>query len=262
MTRTFDVSGRLPDDVVEALQVLDHHFREARIRYVVIGALARDAVTSLIQDRVPQRATKDVDLAVRVSSMEQFRDVTSGLERVGRHEHKFRVAGLEIDVVPFGGIAVDGRVEFRESVLDVHGLEEASQTSERVKVTDSLSVDVASVAALTVLKILAWRDRKAWTNKDAIDLEHLFSAVQVEPYRDEIWSDEEAAELVEYDGTLLGAAWLGRQARRIADESSLAAVEGVLNRHLDALAHDMRAPSASDQLRAFVHALHGRHLGS
>lgn len=84
-----------------------------------------------------------------------------------------------------------------------------------------------------MLKILAWRDRKAWTNKDGIDLEHLFSAVQVEPYRDEIWSDEEAAELVEYDGTLLGAAWLGRQ-----------------------------APSASDQLRAFVHALHGRHLGS
>lgn len=138
----------------------------------------------------------------------------------------------------------------------------ASPASRSTSCPSETSPSTGDVAALTVLKILAWRDRKAWTNKDAIDLEHLFSAVQVEPYRDEIWSDEEAAELVEYDGTLLGAAWLGRQARRIADESSLAAVEGVLNRHLDALAHDMRAPSASDQLRAFVHALHGRHLGS
>lgn len=87
-------------------------------------------------------------------------------------------------------------------------------------IADGLVVGVASVAALALLKILAWRDRRSGTAEDAIDLAHLFSAVEADPYRDEIWADDEAGDLVDFDGSLLGAAWLGRQAGALALEGT------------------------------------------
>lgn len=251
MTRIFNISGKFPDDVIAALDVLDQHFRQANVRWVLVGALARDAVTSLAQGHKPGRATKDIDLAVAAASMQQFHQHMVGLQRVGLHEHKFTVAGLEIDVIPFGDLAVDGQVEFEDSTLDVSGLSEAADNSDLVRVHENLTVSTASLAALSILKVLAWRDRHFWTNKDAIDLAHLFSATTEAPYGDAIWDDEVAGRLVDYDGATLGAAWLGREAGTLARTGTRRSVLDVLTQDADLLIDDMHDRQARDRLDAY-----------
>lgn len=256
MMRTFDVSNRLPDAVANALLDLDTHFAAAGIRYVVVGALARDAVTSFIQDEQPQRATKDVDLAIGVTSMEQFREVTDSLLRAGKHEHKFVVSGLEVDLVPFfiegSGLGCD--VHFAHSILDVSGLEEASKHAERVLIRAGRYVSTASIGALCLLKILAWRDRQAWTSKDALDLHHLFLAADKAPYDDEAWANSGATEIGSFDGLLVGAAWLGLEASKVAHVSSHDAVLEVLTTKREELVADMGGRLDGERLDAFTRA--------
>lgn len=250
MTRTFDVSSRLPEGIPEALTVLDGHLRKMRVPYLVIGALARDVTTSLIQDAEPERATRDIDLAIRVDSMEQFRVATQGLDRIGQSEHKFMAAGVEVDLVPFGDIAADGMLEFTDSILDIRGLSQAAEHSDRVRVSADLIVDTASVPALAILKILAWNARGSSNPKDAIDLGHLFRAVAEKPYADTAWEHSSAGPLVDYDGSLIGAAWLGYEAARIGDKETHTAVCAVLTSRQTELAHDLRSGRAIERLDA------------
>ena len=64
-------------------------------------------------------------------------------------------------------------LEFTDSILDIRGLSQAAEHSDRARVSADLIVDTASVAALAILKILAWNARGASNSKDAIDLGHL-----------------------------------------------------------------------------------------
>lgn len=224
------------------------------MRYVLVGALARDAVTSYVQGEEPTRATKDIDLAVRVDSMGHFRQATAGLQAIHGAEHKFLVAGLEVDLVPFSADEKSNSVEFEDAVLDTSGLREAEAEADIAIVDQDLQVRTASVGALCLLKVLAWRDRHAWTTKDAIDLKHLFDAVTHLPYENEAWGNDAVSELVDYDGSLIGAAWLGHEAGRIAHVPSRRAVLDVLETSRVEIASDMKGRLAAEQLDAFTRA--------
>ena len=77
---------------------------------MVIGATARDILSVAIAGAPPTRATADVDIAVAVSSWQSFEALTADLERVGRRRHTFVVAGMHVDVVPFGELETSRRV--------------------------------------------------------------------------------------------------------------------------------------------------------
>ena len=57
----------------------------------------------------------------------------------------------------------------KDTVMTVAGFEDAMAASLQVQVSPTLTVPVVSLAALAVLKIFAWEDRKT-TDKDAVDL--------------------------------------------------------------------------------------------
>lgn len=79
--------------------------------------------------------------------------------------------GIEVDVVPFGGNETDRSVTFTDgAVFDATGIAEAHSTPVVVRMPQGTEVRVASPAALTALKILAWNERHADNPKDAVDL--------------------------------------------------------------------------------------------
>lgn len=211
MSRHFTFTRDQHDVPVEVVQFLDERAREFSLPMVIIGAAARDLCVHAPLGAHPDRATRDVDVALAAPRGEAFTQFTSSFEVVGNAEHTFRILGIEVDVVPFGGVEHAGQVTFNDgSVLDVVGLREALSDPDRVTLSANLTVNVASIQAQTALKILAWRDRHVQDPKDAVDLHAVLSAASLGPYAEEMWAAEQALEACGYMPDLAGAYLLGQ----------------------------------------------------
>lgn len=149
----------------------------------LVGAAARDIWLDEFQVPIV-RATTDSDFAFAVETWEQFRALRANLLEVEgfaatRVEHKVTYRGQGVDLVPFGGIERSDRTIVwpnDEPVMNVIGLREAARTGVQVRLPGGVSVSVASLPAMALLKICAWADRNERTNRDAGDFWSLFSA--------------------------------------------------------------------------------------
>lgn len=119
-----------------------------------------------------------MDVAVAVADLASYESLASSLQRSVGRGHLFLVHGVDVDIIPFGGIESPGRSITwpDEMAMDVHGFAEAHRQAVVVKVPGGLEVRVASLAAQSALKILAWRDRRHEGDKDAIDLRTILAA--------------------------------------------------------------------------------------
>lgn len=255
MTRTFDLSSRI-DHPAPLDVIADLHRRagELGLRWVLIGAAARDLVVHLPSGHPVVRATNDVDIAIAVEGRQQFLKFTGGFASARGAEHKVLVRGVEVDIVPFGGIESGDTVTFADGhELDVVGLREAAAAPDTVILPHGLRIPVASIEAQSALKTLAWRDRHFDTSKDATDLLELLKAGSQGPYGDELWSDEEALAINEFDASLAGAWRIGRGAGRLFDLKRGNHVLDVLNdpRQHQLLRRDMRSILAAGLLTAY-----------
>lgn len=86
----------------------------------------------------------------------------------------------------------------------------------------------------------------------ALLLGRRFAATVKSPYGDDAWPDAIASELVDYDGSLIGAAWLGIEAARLALPASHDAVLAVLDGARANLAADMDDRLADERIDAFT----------
>ncbi|WP_460771749.1 nucleotidyl transferase AbiEii/AbiGii toxin family protein [Mariniluteicoccus flavus] len=227
-------------------------------KWLLIGAAARDLTVHAPLGNRPTRQTHDIDIAVAVQGTPHFQEFTSGFERIPNLDHKVRVLGVEVDVVPFGGLEEAGTVTFTdESRLDVVGLAEALEAPDIAQLAAHLAVPVASAEAQTALKILAWRDRGREDPKDARDLRTLLEAASDGVYGDETWDDEHALRACDHDHPLAAAFRSGRLAGGLfTDPARAAAVTQVLcqeatRRRLDIDFGRPRA-SAPDLLDAYT----------
>ncbi len=122
----------------EVFDALEEAFASVGADYYLIGALARDYWFSRAKKSF--RETRDVDFAVLVGSKEDYEAVRQFLK-----DHKsFRETkansfvlltpdGIEVDILPFGGIEIDEGVHFEGAGLtsiQVNGFKEvpAAQT--------------------------------------------------------------------------------------------------------------------------------------
>ena len=134
----------------------------------------------------PGRATRDIDFGIAVQSWDQFQSLKEQMIATGEFSvdlkaqqrllYTDRSAGFSVpvDLIPFRGVAsADNLIAWppgRDVVLNVAGFEEAWVSSIPVNVEEGLTVRVASVPGLTLLKLVAWADRRLESNKDAADL--------------------------------------------------------------------------------------------
>lgn len=162
------------------LQKLSDYFSKQKIRFYVIGATARDIILNIHGERA-QRATRDLDIAIAISDWDAYESVERGIVNIEGFKkdknQKQRFMYLDvfpIDIVPFGEIRKMSDKIFwppDESVaLTVLGFEEVQNSTEKIIIDESLTIEVASLDGIFVLKLFSWTDRHLENNKDADDI--------------------------------------------------------------------------------------------
>lgn len=145
----------------------------------MIGALARDVWYA--RGDKPFRTTKDIDFAIMISNMDDYEAVRRYLvENKKYREVKtnsfvlLTPAGIEVDILPFGGIEINDEVKFEGTSLTnikVNGFNEVYLTgTEMVELATGHKFKVATLPSIVLLKFIAYDDRPEVRAKDARDI--------------------------------------------------------------------------------------------
>jgi predicted nucleotidyltransferase len=268
------ISPERPVDplTLSILELIDRLLRDAKTRYMLIGATARDLLLYHVFGHAVTRATYDLDFAILVDSWEQFAMVKQmfldipGFTDKGRNAQRmyYKPTGAPfetiIDIIPFGKLeAADRTIEWppdADVVMNVAAFPEVLENSLSIQVRPGLIIPVASLPGLIVLKLFAWLDRHE--GRDVQDIRRL-----IETYTDagnvNRLYEEEADELerVGFDTTLAGAFLLGKDAQRITDENARTRLSTSLSgKELPALVRQLaRTMSALDDRTESAEAL-------
>lgn len=203
----------------EVLAAVADLARCAGVDLILVGATARDVALAAEGYDAVLRATNDIDIAIAVADRDSFGAFVAGLERASiANPHKFLVHGLEVDVVPFGGIEREDRtIEWPDGTrMNTLGFAEALQCALELRLPDGVALKVASLPAQAALKIFAWADRGDWTNRDAVDLRTLMHAYSDGRRLNDVYDEQHYGllERYEYEVRLVGAHLLGADVRR------------------------------------------------
>ena len=216
---------------------------------MVVGATARDILSASIVGSLPTRATTDIDVAVAVPSWVAFDALTSRLDRVGRSRHRYRVSGVDVDVLPFGDVETSERLlDWGDGArMNARGLSEAFAASECVRLPGGAEVAVPTVAGLAVLKLSAWSDRRLETRRDAVDLQTITGWYMTGTFLDELYDTEvDLLEAYDFDPDLAAAHRLGRDMAQLLGGSARPALALLADDKPARLAADMPT-SVGDQ---------------
>jgi len=126
------------------------HARRHDVDVLLVGAAARDVLIRHATGALPQRATADVDIAVAVADWAAYTRLTAELSPAGRSSHTFRVADIEVDIVPFGGIeTADRTISWPDGyVMNTLGFREALGCAITVTLPGGANVKVARAEAV------------------------------------------------------------------------------------------------------------------
>jgi predicted nucleotidyltransferase len=216
---------------------------------LLVGAAARDILLVHARGVAMQRATEDTDLALAVRDWKAFLHVRKALLELGTFTaegpaHRLWFGDQRLDIMPFGGVERPDRsiawppegVE----VMNVRGLTEALATAVVVRLPGGVSIDVACLPALALLKIWAWEDRKYTTpGKDASDL-WMFLRHHAEAGNEDRLYDQESDGLASFafDLEKAGAWLLGKDALDVLahgpdPRGSLETLDAILRPEID-----------------------------
>jgi predicted nucleotidyltransferase len=171
--------------VLELLAAAEKIFKQFGVEFYLVGALARDIHLAANPAFMPQRKTKDIDIAILISDEDQFYAIKEAMVNSGdfsAHETEtvklIYKQSIEIDLLPFGGIENEQREALlhkpRLFVMDVPGFLEAYIDIEEFKLENNVKLKVCSLEAIILLKIIA-NDNNPGRTKDITDIEHIIS---------------------------------------------------------------------------------------
>lgn len=149
----------------------------------VVGARARDVAMRLMKADEPKRRTEDLDVAIAVDDWAAFDEICHTLQenhfKRYKNTQKFFYKGengeldFEVDVVPFGGVAVDEKIAWPPEgnpVMSVKCFNDVMKEAVQVIIEDQVSVKIAPLCGQFLIKLDTWHDRHNVTDKDAEDM--------------------------------------------------------------------------------------------
>jgi predicted nucleotidyltransferase len=204
----------------EVFDSIDEVMLNLKIPYYLIGASAI-ALESLKKGIKPSRATKDIDFAIMISSIRDFKTIVEELGKYGFNKAEAPWTlyhpgyNAAIDLLPFGEIEEDFTVSFNERQTDLHllGFREVLKDVNTVKIEDK-AVRVPSLPGILVLKLIAWSDRPEERGNDLYDIlwiiEHYFEL----EYDEIIEKHNDIFPERDFDQLKIAARVLGRKASK------------------------------------------------
>lgn len=211
----------------ELFEALERAFNGLKIDFYLVGAIARD--TWFVHNGMRPSGTKDVDFAVFIPAKEDFAKLKKHLkEKEGFNDSTqnefvlFSPKGLQVDLLPFGEIEVEGKVMLEGkgfAKIAVNGFREVYENGTHPVEFDKHTFKVCSLPGIVILKLIAYDDRPQERQKDIEDirliLEHYFdieSDIIYENHND-LFDDNT-------DLPHIAARVLGRQMKLILDRST------------------------------------------
>lgn len=241
MTDTLmDLSGKVPDEILEILALIAVEADELDIPIFVVGATARDLILEHEYGIKPKRSTTDVDFAVAVETWAQYELLKKALLDTKQLEFNkntlnFRKlsSGVLIDIVPFGGVeSPPGRIAFephKDPKMTTAGFTEAYDAAIDVRLSPDLTIKVVSLSGLALLKIIAWYDRPNDRERDIQDLWILLKQYLNAGNRDRLFGEHLDLIDDDFDDELAGARVLGRDVAKLLTDQTRSIVMSVLN---------------------------------
>ena len=179
------------------LTALVHGLRELKIDFCIVGAL----VPELLLETKPSTRTNDADAVVFVPDVAAFEAVKKGLTPKGfsetaiPHRLTYRSGGLA-DILPYSHELVpDGTLRLPpDLVMNMAGFDRVVEAAVEVTLDSGLVVPVAPLCLYALLKLVAYTDRKAPKDLDAV--EHLLRHYGEDD--DRRWGLEHEDKLVDY----------------------------------------------------------------
>lgn len=214
--------------------------------FFIAGAQARDLLIAHAHGIDTGRATQDVDFAVMLEGWAQFEQLRQCLLATrefapGRGPvHRLLYGKVPVDLIPFGAVERSDRTiawpPSGDEVMTTLGFKEVLDQCETVRLPDAVEVQVASIPAQAVLKLIAWANQSlSRRGKDAQDFRTLARAYgQIE--QDRLLSETRLIERDDFDVDAASAWLLGSDAGTAmrpharADSPLLPAIYAVLDR--------------------------------
>lgn len=204
---------KLLNELIPVLQKLE-------IKFFVIGATARDIIMELHGEKSGRR-TQDIDIAVAVDKWEEFETIEKAIVQLpdfkkdSKQQQRFLYLNdFQLDIVPYGGITTAEDKIFwppdQSFAMTVLGFEEAEKDLVRVRIDDTLEIDIVSLTGIFILKLVAWKDRHIQGNKDADDMGFiLLNYLNIHEERAVMEHYKEVYEIEGFTTTKAGAVLLG-----------------------------------------------------
>lgn len=214
-----------------------------QIPFFVIGATARDIILHYGFGLEIRRATQDIDLGIRVENWEEFgliseKLIESGLFVQTREAQRFYFKEtFPVDMVPFGRISEpEETISWPQSEgveMSTLGFRESYDTSVIVRIRSDpiLEVKFASLAGLSAMKLISWKDRYPERKKDAADFEFIIRNYIDAGNFERIYGGDESdiLEVDDPDYELMGARLLGRDVAGILSPESKKYIISILD---------------------------------
>jgi len=243
--RLLDLSGKT-DALIPIFEDTTRIADSLGIPFFVIGATARDLILEHGYGIRSFRATRDLDLAIRVEDWEKYAILSetlleSGLFDTDRIPHRFIYRGeLYIDIVPFGPIEdAKGKIIWQpqnETSMSVVGFSEAYEHTliVRLRAKPVLDVKVASLPGLTALKLISWKDRSEGKDRDASDLAHMIKNYYKAGNEDRLFNENyNIMEELDYRIEEAGARLLGHDIEAMVKLETKELILRILNEETD-----------------------------
>ncbi len=239
--KLLDLSGKIDERTVTVLESITNVAASLEIPFFVIGATARDIVLGHGFGVEIIRATVDIDVAVQVSDWDQYLRLKEGLIATGnfksaKEAQRIRYHDeLPMDIVPFGiGNDPHNTISWphdHDTEMTTLGFEDAFNDSQVVRLRSDPPLDIAfaTPCGLTIMKIIAWKNRDSEKQKDAADLGFLMR-IYIETGNRERFYDEhtDLLEADDFDYERAGAQLLGRDVAKIAAPQTRKALLDIL----------------------------------
>lgn len=241
--RLLDLSGKIDNLRVGVFESVSTVAGISGFPFCVVGASARDMILLEGYGIDTGRVTMDIDLGVQVQDWPGYDKIKIELIKTGRFKaDKKRSQRLlfedlmPIDIIPFGAIAGPDQLlswppEHDTSISTV-GFEDVCYNSIIVRICANPVLDIpfASLAGLTLLKIISWDDNPLRRDKDAHDLLLLMRTYLDAGNQERLWEEENDLMGDDFDYVLAGSRLLGRDIARMLSPYTKGMVVKILDK--------------------------------
>lgn len=242
----------------ELLRKLTDYFHSIGSDFYIIGATARDIILSGIHKQASARRTADLDIAIAIKDWDKFNQISEelckmeGVTKDPKLTQRFNFQKVyDIDIVPFGEIAkADNNIYWppeEQFAMSVAGYTEVADNTLDITIDNELSIKVASLPGIFILKLTAFNGRKNQTNKDADDLAFIiknYLDINIERAAAEHYEIYEAEN---FNSFIAGAILLGRDIRSI-----LGGNEETINTFIQILEDELKLEEESPLINQII----------